>query len=92
MESNFFLNSLIKALLLTITTLLIMNLIGFIFDLLTIYKNNQLIYSFEYNDFKFFLNGNQTYNQFAKKYIILNMLIFFGYFLYQFKHYKNTLT
>ena len=89
MESRFFLNNFLKALLLTIVTLLAINLTGFIFDLCTIYSNNQIIHSFEYNDFEFFLNGEQTYNQFAKKYIILNILIFLGYFIHQCKHYKD---
>lgn len=89
MEAKLILINLAKVLLVTILTLLIINLIGFLFDLYLIYKNDKAIKSFEYGNFSFFLNGNQTHNQISKKYFIFNIIILLGYFVYIFKDYKS---
>ena len=85
MEAKIFFINLAKVLLLTMVTLLIINLIGFLLDIYLIYKNDQTIKSFEYKNFSFFLNGNQTYDQFSKKYLIFNIIILVGFFIYVFK-------
>jgi hypothetical protein len=89
MEAKIILINVAKVLLFTLVTLLIINLIGFIYDLYLVYKNGQSIQSFEYRKFSFFVNGNQTYNQFSKKHLVLNVIIFIGYFIYLFKDYKS---
>lgn len=89
MEAKLILINLAKVLLLTILTLIIINLMGFLFDLYLTYKNDKAINSFEYDKFSFFLNGNQTHNQISKKYIIFNLVILLIYFVYIFKDYKS---
>lgn len=87
MEAKVILINLLKVCVLTLVTLVFINLIGFLFDVYKLYKNGESIESFEYSNFNFLLNGNQTYNQFKGKYAVFNILIFLFYFFYAFKDY-----
>ncbi|VFB04339.1 Uncharacterised protein [Chryseobacterium taihuense] len=85
MDSKILIINLFKVIIFTLITIVIVNLIGFIFEIFQILNDDKPLESFEYSNFKFYLNGKETYNQFEKKYFLINILIFLIYFYLLFK-------
>ena len=82
MKINKNIRKVFKALLYTLLVLIVINIIGFIFYIINL---DESIKSFNYDDFRFFINGNETYNQFKLDYLLFNLIIFLSITIYFFK-------
>jgi|GEM_PF-4106366 len=85
MEPKMIIINLIKVIVATFCTLLLINFIGVVFQYFNITKSGVDISSFEYKHGQFSLNGQETYNQFGLKYLVFNILLFLVFFCFYFQ-------
>lgn len=75
----------VKAAGLALLIIFSINVAAVITDYLILTNAGERIYDFEYSNFKFYLNGRQTYNQFDRKNLLFNLLITFAVAVLQFR-------
>lgn len=73
METKIVLIKLLKIICLTCLVIFVINVLGVLIEYFKIIINGDTINSFEYRNFRFFINGNESYNQFSKKYLLFNL-------------------